>query len=60
MLTQIQGPNHHFNAFYEDNSILIQFIVEEFIQSHQLIFRMKALIQEHLDSVETLIPSRCL
>jgi len=52
VLTQIRGPHPHFNPFYEDNSILIQFIVEEFIQSHQLIFRVNTLIQEHLDSAE--------
>lgn len=47
-------PNPHFNAFYEDNSILIQFIVEEFIHSHQLTSQIKTLIQERLDSKETL------
>lgn len=54
MLTQIGRPNHHFSAFYEDNSILIQFIIEEFIHSHQLSLQIKTLIQNQLDSTETL------
>jgi hypothetical protein len=54
VLTKIGIPNHHFSAFYEDNSILIQFIVEEFIHSYQLTCQIKALIQERLDSTETL------
>lgn len=54
VLTQIGRPNHHFSAFYEDNSILIQFIVEEFIHSYQLTFQIKTLIQERFDSTERL------
>ncbi len=50
MLTQISGPNQHFSAYYEDNSLLIQFIVVEFVHAHQLIFQTKSLMQEHLDS----------
>jgi hypothetical protein len=56
VLTQIRGPDQHFSAFYEDNSILIQFVVEEFIQSYQLTSQIKTLIQERLDSTETLTP----
>lgn len=54
MSTQIREPNHHFSAFYEDNAILIQFIVEEFIRSHQLALKIKSLIQEYLDSPQAL------
>lgn len=54
MFTQFREPNHHFSAFYEDNSILIQFIVEEFIQSYHLIVQIKSLIQKRLDSNQTL------
>lgn len=54
MLTQIGRPNHHFSAFYEDNSILIQFILEEFIHAYQLTSQIKELIQECLDSTDRL------
>lgn len=54
MLTQIQGPDRHFSAFYKDNAILIQFMIDEFIRSHQLIFQIKTLIQKHLDSIQGL------
>lgn len=54
MLTQIQGPDRHFTAFYKDNTILIQFLIEEFIRSYQLTFQIKTLIQEGLDSTQSL------
>lgn len=54
MLTQIKGPDHHFKAFYQDNSILIQFMIEEFIRSYQLNFQIKLLMQEHLESTRDL------
>ncbi len=54
MFTQIRRPDHHFSAFYEDNSLLIQFILEEFVQSYQLTSQMKILIQESLKSKEGL------
>lgn len=41
-----QGPNHHFNAYYEDNALLIQFIVGEFIYAFQLFLKIKTLISE--------------
>lgn len=52
MFTQISGPHHHFSAYYEDNSLLIQFMMVEFIQTYQLTFQIKTLIHEHLDSNE--------
>jgi len=45
---QIPGPDHHFNAYYEDNSILIQFMMVEFVQTYQLTFQIKTLIQQNL------------
>ena len=50
MFTQIPGPDQHFSAYYEDNSILIQFIMVEFVQTYQLTLQIKKLIQENLDS----------
>lgn len=54
MFTQIRGPDQHFSAFYKDDSILIQFIVEEFIKSHQLTLKINTLIQQRLDTNLTL------
>lgn len=53
MLIQIEGPNQHFNAYYKDNSLLIQFIIAEFVQTYQLTNQLKALIQKHLNSLPT-------
>ncbi len=53
MSTQIQGPNHHFKAFYKDDSLLIQFIIVEFIQTYQLALQIKTLVQEYIDSIQT-------
>lgn len=54
MLTQIQGPDRHFTAFYKDNALLIQFMIEEFIQSYPLTMQINTLIQERLDSIQNL------
>lgn len=51
MLTQIRGSSHHFAPFYQDNSILIQFVIEEFILVYQLISRINALNQNDLDYI---------
>jgi len=56
VLTQIREPNAHFSPFYEDNSILIQFILEEFIHVHQSILQIKKLLQQSIDSTEPLPP----
>jgi hypothetical protein len=53
VFTQISGPDHHFSAYYKDNGILIQFMIVEFLQTYQLTFKIKTLIQEHLDSPQT-------
>lgn len=50
---QIEGSNQHFNAYYQDNTLLIQFIVAEFIQAYQLTTQLKVLVQKHLDSIPT-------
>lgn len=52
MFTQFPGPDHHFSAYYENNSLLIQFMMGEFIQTRQLTLRIKSLIHEHLESEE--------
>lgn len=36
VLTKPQMSNHHFNAYYHNNTLLIQFILSEFILSHQI------------------------
>lgn len=48
MFTKIQDPDH-FTTFYEDNSLLIQFIVVEFLHIHQLTFQIKTLIENQLN-----------
>jgi hypothetical protein len=56
----VPGSNRHFYHYYEDNSLLVQFIIVEFIQTHHLIFQIKTLIQNHLDSVhipQSIVPS---
>ncbi|WP_075883656.1 hypothetical protein [Candidatus Protochlamydia sp. W-9] len=37
MFTQIPGPTKHFNAYYQDNSLLIQFVIMEFLNVHQFV-----------------------
>lgn len=50
MPTQIRTPDHHFRAYYEDNSLLIQFMIVEFVHTAQLTAKLNSLIQEHLCS----------
>lgn len=50
MSTQIRKPDHHFKAYYEDNSLLIQFMIVEFVHTVQLAARLKALVSEHFNS----------
>lgn len=60
MNTKIQEETRHFNAYYSDDSILVQFIIEDFIQAHLLIAQIRDLIQinMHLPQVSTaLFPS---
>lgn len=45
-VTHLKEPDQHFNAYYQDNSLLIQFILEEFIATQQLTHELLA----HLDS----------
>jgi len=54
MLTEIRDPDSCFSPFYENNSLLIQFILEEFIESYQLVFQIKTLIQKRLNFNQTL------
>ncbi len=53
MFTQIREPDYHFSAFYKDDTILIQFILEEFIQSYQLNCQIQELLKRRLDLVES-------
>lgn len=48
-----EGPNRYFNAYYEDNALLIQFIVVEFIQTYDLISQLETLSKDSLDSLQT-------
>lgn len=60
MFTQIPIPSSDFSAYYEDNSILIQFMIVEFVHIYQNLFQVHTLIQEQLDSNHlsvTLFPS---
>lgn len=50
MLTQFRAPDHHFHAYYQDNSILIQCIIIGFVETYQLTSQIKILILERLDS----------
>ncbi|WP_068470217.1 hypothetical protein [Candidatus Protochlamydia phocaeensis] len=52
MLTQIQEPDQHFNAYYQDNSLLVQFVVAEFVCTHQLICQIKYLADSCLLSID--------
>ena len=36
MLKEIEEPNQHFNAYYQDNALLIQLILNEFLAVQQL------------------------
>lgn len=53
MLPQIQRQNHHFKAYYEDNALLIQLILAEFVQAYRLTSQVKILVQEGIDSIQT-------
>lgn len=53
MLIQIEGSHQHFNAYYQDNSLLIQFIIAEFVQAYQLTNQLKLLVQKHLEFIPT-------
>lgn len=45
MLTQIQKSDQDFHAYYHDNSVLIQFVLAEFIMTHQLASQIKQCAQ---------------
>ncbi len=48
MLKQTQGPNQHFKAYYQDNSVLIQLVIAEFVHTHRLISNIKNFIDNNL------------
>lgn len=50
MATQFSEPDHNFKAYYKDNSLLIQFMMVEFLQTYHLTLKIKNLIQERLNS----------
>lgn len=49
-----EGSSRYFNAYYEDNALLIQFIVVEFIQTYHLISEVEDLSKDSLDSIQTI------
>ncbi len=51
MSKKIQGPNHHFTCYSEDNSLLVQFILVEFLHAYQLALQIKVLVTEYLDTI---------
>jgi len=56
VFSQIRCPNHHYSSYSEDNSLLIQFMIVEFIHTAQLSNKLKCLIQKHLKTNQSLIP----
>lgn len=54
VFTHIRGQNKDFSAFYKDNSILIQFLIEEFIRSFQLNFQINRLLEDQLGSSQNI------
>lgn len=44
----------YFSSYYTDNFILVQFIIVEFIETHQLILQIETLFQEILNSQQLL------
>lgn len=57
MFTETQASHRHFSTFYEDNTLLIQFIVVEFIQIYHLTSQIKRLIQNRLNPLSHSDPS---
>ncbi len=49
MLPKLSGSNH-FNAYYHDNSLLIQFVVTEFVHTHQLSLQIRQWAHTQLQS----------
>lgn len=54
MLAPNKKTSLHFNAYYYDNSILIQLVITEFITTYETICQIQGLIEEGLESVDTL------
>ncbi len=52
VIAEIERSGHPFSAFYQNNPVLIQFIIEEFIQTHQLIHHTEKLMSEKFDLYE--------
>lgn len=50
VLTSYESQNQHFNAYYHDNAILIQFIVSELVIAAPLIEKLKFLTDKCLKS----------
>jgi hypothetical protein len=60
VLTKIKGPNQHehFNPYYKNNPVLIQFVITEFVTTHQLVCQIKRLSIKDLQS--TLALEECI
>lgn len=54
VLTQIKKPDHHFNAYYHHNAVLIQFVITEFIETYELTHKIRQLANQACQSAETL------
>lgn len=54
VLTQTKKPDHHFNAYYHHNAVLIQFVLDEFIATHQLTYQIRQLGQLACESLSSL------
>ncbi len=50
MLTTSVSQNQHFNAYYLDNTLMIQFVISEFISTTQLAEKLKSLTDQYLQS----------
>ncbi len=54
MLKQTQGPNQHFRAYYQDNSVLIQLVIAEFVHAYRLIYDIKNFVDNNLLTAQQL------
>lgn len=50
MSTSSVSQNQHFNAYYLDNTLLVQFVISEFIITSLLVEKLKSLTDECLQS----------
>jgi hypothetical protein len=52
VFTEIPERPQSFKAYYQDNSLLIQFVINEFLHVHEIIHHLKKCIDNHQSSLE--------